>query len=120
MHSKPRKLAVVASIYRYLSHAQHFVDRFLVAMGRPETRGRVPYSVAYLAATVAELFDAMRGDVERPESGLTRFAVRYMCTHHYFSIAKARRMLGYQPVVSIEQGIARTVEHLRSSGQIGR
>ena len=30
MHSKPRKLAVVASIYRYLSHAQHFVDRFLV------------------------------------------------------------------------------------------
>ena len=26
----PKKIAVVTTIYRYLSHAQHFVDRFLV------------------------------------------------------------------------------------------
>ena len=26
----PKKVAVIATIYRYLSHAQHFVDRFLV------------------------------------------------------------------------------------------
>jgi hypothetical protein len=30
MSSAPKKLAVVTTIYRYLSHAQHFVDRFLV------------------------------------------------------------------------------------------
>ena len=29
-NSSPKKIAVVATIYRYLSHAQHFVDRFLV------------------------------------------------------------------------------------------
>jgi hypothetical protein len=27
---KPKRIAVIASIYRYLSHAQHFCDRFLV------------------------------------------------------------------------------------------
>lgn len=30
MSSAPKRLAVVTTIYRYLSHAQHFVDRFLV------------------------------------------------------------------------------------------
>ncbi len=30
----PKRLAVVATIYRYLSHAQHFVDRFLVGYPR--------------------------------------------------------------------------------------
>ena len=30
MASPPKRLAVVATIYRYLSHAQHFADRFLV------------------------------------------------------------------------------------------
>ena len=40
----PKRVAVVASIYRYLSHAQHFVDRFLVGYPyagqwhRPDTR----------------------------------------------------------------------------------
>ncbi len=37
----PKRIAVIATIYRYLSHAQHFVDRFLV--GYPyEGRWRRP------------------------------------------------------------------------------
>ncbi len=40
-HTLPKRIAVVATIYRYLSHAQHFVDRFLV--GYPyEGRWRRP------------------------------------------------------------------------------
>ena len=35
-----------------------------------------------------------------------------MCTHHYFSIEKARRDLGYEPRVSIDEGIRRTVTAL--------
>ncbi len=39
--SSPKRIAVVATVYRYLSHAQHFVDRFLV--GYPyEGRWRRP------------------------------------------------------------------------------
>ena len=44
-----------------------------------------------------------------PESGLTRFAIRYMCTHHYFSIDRARRELHYTPAINIDEGIRRTI-----------
>jgi sterol-4alpha-carboxylate 3-dehydrogenase (decarboxylating) len=93
-----------------------FVDKVLVALGRPATQGRIPFSVAYAAATAAELFRALTRTDAGPENGFTRFAIRYMCTHHYFSIERARRELGYAPAVSIDEGIRRTVEHLRRTG----
>lgn len=96
----------------------NFVDRVLVASGMPPIRGRIPYGVAYAAAAVAERMNALLGRGTGPENGFTRFAIRYMCTHHYFSIERAQRELGYQPAVSIDQGIRRTIEHLRASGEL--
>ena len=95
-----------------------FVDKILVALGKPTTRGRIPYSVAYAAATLAESADRVLRRASGPENGLTRFAIRYMCTHHYFSIDKARRDLGYEPMVSIDEGIRRTIEALRQDGAL--
>ncbi len=95
-----------------------FIDRVLVRRGRPPTRGRIPYRVAYAAAALAEGLGAVLGRDAGPENGLTRFAVRYMCTHHYFSIERARRELGYRPAVSIAEGIGRTVEALRAAGEL--
>jgi nucleoside-diphosphate-sugar epimerase len=91
-----------------------FVDRVLVALGKPPTRGRIPYSIAYAAAALVEWSRAIRGERAAPEDGFTRFAVRYMCTHHWFSIDRARRELGYEPRVSIDEGIQRTVDALRA------
>lgn len=93
-----------------------FVDDVLVTMGLPKTRYRVPFRVAWAAAAVVEGIDTLRGGTLNAESGFTRFAIRYMCTHHYFSVDKARRDLGYEPKVTIAEGIRRTVEHLRSEG----
>ena len=87
-------------------------------MNKPATTARIPFSVAYLAATVAEGINALKGNPTTQEDGLTRFAIRYMCTHHYFSIDKARAQLGYEPAVSIDDGIARTIAYLRSIGTI--
>jgi sterol-4alpha-carboxylate 3-dehydrogenase (decarboxylating) len=64
--------------------------------------------MAYAVAGAVELGRALLGGKPHPEDGLTRFAVRYMCTHHYFSIEKARRELGYAPRVSLAEGIRRT------------
>jgi nucleoside-diphosphate-sugar epimerase len=96
-----------------------FIDRVLREMGMPPTTGRIPYPVAYAVAACAERFNAMVGAEAGPENGLTRFAVRYMCTHHYFSIDRAQRDLGYVPAVSTDEGIRRTVAHLRATGAIG-
>lgn len=89
-----------------------FVDRVLAAIGQPALKGRVPFGIAYAAAACAEAVNAILGRGAGPENGFTRFAVSYMCTHHYFSIGRAQRELGYVPAVSIDEGIRRTIAAL--------
>jgi nucleoside-diphosphate-sugar epimerase len=86
-----------------------FVDKVLVALNEKPTQGRIPFAVAYVAAMISEWVCALRPGRSNGENGLTRFSIRYMCTHHYFSIDKARKSLGYEPAVGIDEGIARTV-----------
>ena len=85
-----------------------FVERCLVAIGYPPIDKRVPYWLAYAAAGVVEALHAAvrRGGTQ--EDGLSRFAVRYLATHHYYRIDKARRDLDWQPRVPLAQGISRT------------
>jgi nucleoside-diphosphate-sugar epimerase len=41
-----------------------------------------------------------------------------MATDHYYSIAKIRRDLGWQPKVSLLEGIKRTAEGVRAAGKV--
>lgn len=90
-----------------------FVDMLLEEAGYPTIRGKVPYWLAYGVAAIAESIDTLKGGTLNTEDGLTRFAVRYMVTHHYYSIAKARRELGWLPKVSLREGVRLTVEGLK-------
>ena len=92
-----------------------FIEKLVVEMGYPPIKGKVPYWVAYSAAAVAEGIDTLRGGTLNAENGMTRFAVRYMVTHHYFSIAKAARDLDWRPTVTLAEGIRRTAEQLRAA-----
>lgn len=89
-----------------------FVEKFIVQLGYPPIRGKVPYWLAYSVAAVAEALDTLKGGSITAENGLTRFAIRYMVTHHYYSIAKARRDLDWEPKVSLDEGIRLTVAAL--------
>lgn len=91
-----------------------FIGQVLDRLGLPPIRGKVPFALAYSVAAIKERLDALKGGEMGPEDGVTRFAVRYMCTHHYFSVAKAARDLGYRPGVDLDEGIARTCAHLTS------
>jgi len=95
-----------------------FVGHMLAALGLPPIRGRVPYALAYGAAAVAEGVKALRGDTLGADTGLSRFAIRYMCTHHYFRIDAAARDLGWTPAVDLSEGIARTAAFLKQSGAV--
>lgn len=92
-----------------------FVRKVAARLGFPPIEYRVPKSLAYAIAAVKEGIDTLKGGTLNAEDGLTRFAIRYMCTHHYFSIDKARRELGYDPAVSVDEGIERTCQHLEST-----
>lgn len=95
-----------------------FVKKVVARLGLPPIRAKIPHQLVYGIAAVKEGLDTLRGGTISPEDGLTRFAIRYMCTHHYFSIEKARRDLGYDPKVSVAEGIERTCEHLLASGAV--
>ncbi len=95
-----------------------FVRRVLARLDLPPIRARVPHQLVYAIAAIKESLEALRGGEVSPEDGLTRFAIRYMCTHHYFSIERARRELGYEPRVSVVDGIERTCRHLEAEGLV--
>jgi nucleoside-diphosphate-sugar epimerase len=86
------------------------VNRILAAAGLPPVTRSVPAGLAYLAGWAAEaLYKALR---LRGEPPMTRFLARELATAHWFDIGAARRDLGYEPSVSLEEGLRRLAAHL--------
>ncbi len=84
------------------------VNRILEVHGLPPVRRTMPGAVAYAAGAIAELAWAIcRPDAEPP---MTRFLARELSTAHWFNIQAARRDLGYQPRVTMDEGLRRLAE----------
>jgi len=66
----------------------------------------MPKSVGFAVATLAEWWGWLSGR----EPTFTRFRVTFTCAHRWHNIEKARRVLGYEPQVGLEEGMRRTVE----------
>lgn len=64
---------------------------------------RVPYPLAYLAASLSEL----KGYVTRKEPSLTRYGVGVLTYSQTLSIEKAKQELNYRPIISLNEGIKR-------------
>lgn len=95
-----------------------FVEDVLVELGYPKIKGKVPFFLAYSAAAVLEFIATLKGGGIGREDGVSRFAIRYMVTHHYYSIEKAYRDFGWRPAVSLTEGIKLTVADLRAKGWV--
>jgi len=81
------------------------INGILVAAGLPPEERTVPLKAALVAGAVFEnlykLFPTRGGP------RMTRFVARNFATAHWFDISAARRDLGYEPRISIEEGLAR-------------
>ncbi len=88
----------------------------MLEFGYPKFKGHVPYWLAYSVAAIFETIDTLRGGEPKGETGLTRFAVNYMMTDHYFCIDKAKKDLDWKPKVSLAEGIKLTVAALKEKG----
>lgn len=66
----------------------------------------LPKTVGFAVATLAEWWGWLSGR----EPTFTRFRVTFTCAHRWHNIEKARRVLGYEPQVGLEEGMRRTVE----------
>jgi dihydroflavonol-4-reductase len=84
------------------------------AVGAPKPFLRVPYGLLHSAAWLCERIFVPLG-LEPP---LHVRRVRFFKNNRAFSIEKARRVLGYDPQVSLEDGMRRTVDWYREQGYL--
>ena len=59
-----------------------------------------------VAATGSEWFGWLTGK----EPTFTKFKVAFTCATRWHNIEKARRVLGYEPEVGVEEGVKRMVD----------
>ena len=81
------------------------VDRMLAAAGEGPVKGSVPVALASAVAWLCELVYRILPLSGEPR--VTRFLVAEVSRAHWFDIGAARRDLGYEPTVSLEEGLAR-------------
>jgi sterol-4alpha-carboxylate 3-dehydrogenase (decarboxylating) len=67
---------------------------------------KLPSDLGIIVATAAELWSKLTGR----EAGFTRFRVKFATQKRYYNVERARRLLGYEPIVGVEEGIKRTLE----------
>lgn len=88
-----------------------FTERFALALGRPAPRLSLPFRAAYGAAWVLE--QIYRAACRPAPPLLTRYRVCNGGRDYHFSVRKAARLLGYRPLVSLEEAVERTVDWFR-------
>lgn len=89
------------------------LNKILACQGLKPISARIPASLAYImGATLEWVYLKLKIQQEPP---ITRFVARQLSTSHYFNINAAKNDLGYCPIVSIEQGMAKLKESLVTS-----
>jgi 2-alkyl-3-oxoalkanoate reductase len=89
-----------------------FINRILELAGLPAVTRRLPLAVAYAAGAVSEAAYRLFGWTGEPRT--TRFLALQLGTSHWFDISAARRDLGYEPAVTIDEGLSRLGKTLAS------
>ncbi|XP_027864747.1 sterol-4-alpha-carboxylate 3-dehydrogenase, decarboxylating [Xiphophorus couchianus] len=93
-----------------------FMSEILVGLGYAAPRFHLPYTLVYGLALLLWLLTWILHPFMSFKPTFTPMRVALAGTYHYYSCERAKEHLGYKPVVSLKEGIARTVAsypHLR-------
>ena len=89
------------------------VNNILHAAGLPPVTRSIPTWLAVRIGGIMEGIYKTLGIQSEPQ--MTRFLAEELATAHWFNISAAKTDLGYEPKVSIEEGLKRLQEWLRSN-----
>ncbi|MBL0209319.1 MAG: NAD-dependent epimerase/dehydratase family protein [Holophagaceae bacterium] len=90
------------------------INGILKAGNLPPCEKSISPKAAYAVGAALEIVWRILGREDEPM--MTRFLARQLATAHWYSISAARRDLGYTPVVSVREGLARLEAYLRIHG----
>lgn len=85
------------TLARTVWKADGHIDKYNIVLSRP---------VAILAGHLSLFFSGLL----KKEPGLTAFRAKVTCATRYHDITKAKQLLGYEPEVSLEEGIQHTLD----------
>lgn len=90
-----------------------FIGRLLTEFGSPQPEKRISFLFAYILAWFMEYLRFLLSwlPLVHYRPSITRHLVCTVAKHHWFICAKAKRDLGYIPLVSLEEGLQITVEY---------
>lgn len=76
----------------------------------PPIKRRIPYKLAYVGGAILEfLFKIFR--IRSKEPLITRFLASELSKSHYFDISKAKKDIGYEPKINLEDGLEKYVDY---------
>ncbi len=91
----------------------NMINRILAAADVPPVTRSIPPQLAYTVSCICEgLWSLLRLPGEPP---MTRFVAHELASAHWFDISAARRDFGYDPEISIEEGLLRLQQSLQHS-----
>jgi nucleoside-diphosphate-sugar epimerase len=106
----------VGQVYNVAPLQEIRIRDFAVAMARalerPEPRVFIPYGLAYAVCALSEAWSRLRRVKEIPY--LTRSGLQHLNTELLLDASKARKELGWEPKVSLDEGIGLLVQWQRS------
>jgi nucleoside-diphosphate-sugar epimerase len=91
-----------------------WINEVLALAGLPPVTSGISFRAAYAAGAMLEGLWTVLGRNEEPR--MTRFLAAQLATSHYFDITAARRELGYEPQISMAEGMRRLGENFRRFG----
>jgi len=97
-----------------------FIIKTMTMLGYSTPTKHISFNVAYVVACLMEFFYWLTGWLFGWKPVITRYMVVTMGCHQYFSHAKATQDLGYRPIVTLDEGIQRTVEYFSKKDKILR
>ncbi|KAJ7671487.1 3-beta hydroxysteroid dehydrogenase/isomerase family-domain-containing protein [Mycena polygramma] len=77
----------------------------------------IPRALAMLMAYISQFVAWLRGDKDQ---FFTPYTVTFATATMYFNSAKARRVLGYEPQVGVDEGIERTLTWFKAEHDAGK
>ncbi len=89
-----------------------WIDTLFARVGIRPVRRRLPLALAYGAGALLELGHSLSG--RRQEPRMTRFLALQLARSHWFSHARAERLLGYRPLVDTAEGMDRLIAWLEA------
>ncbi|XP_032993166.1 sterol-4-alpha-carboxylate 3-dehydrogenase, decarboxylating [Lacerta agilis] len=87
-----------------------FMSRILTGLGYGAPKYRIPYWLAYYLAFLLSLVVMLLSPFVTIHPTFTPMRVALAGTFHYYSCERAKKHMGYKPLVSLDEAVAKTIK----------